>query len=102
MATLSAWGDFYVIVGSSGAALIGIQFVVITLIAGISTRARLDTIGSFATPPVVLFASALLVSVVMCAPWPSLAPAFWGLAACGLGGFGYVAIVVRRARRQDD
>jgi hypothetical protein len=30
---LAAWQSFYVIVGSSGAALIGVQFVVITLIA---------------------------------------------------------------------
>src|ERR1041385_4955557 len=30
---LSAWESFYVIVGSSGGALIGLQFVVITLIA---------------------------------------------------------------------
>jgi hypothetical protein len=27
------WGDYYVIVGSAGAALIGIQFVEMTLIA---------------------------------------------------------------------
>ena len=30
---LSAWESFYVIVGSSGGALIGLQFVVMTLIA---------------------------------------------------------------------
>lgn len=30
---LAAWESFYVIVGSSGGALIGLQFVVITLIA---------------------------------------------------------------------
>ncbi len=30
---LSPWESFYVIVGSSGGALIGLQFVVVTLIA---------------------------------------------------------------------
>ena len=32
-AALAAWQSFYVIVGSSGGALIGLQFVVMTLIA---------------------------------------------------------------------
>ncbi len=30
---MSEWASFYVMVGSSGAALIGMQFVVVTLIA---------------------------------------------------------------------
>ena len=33
MTALSGWENFYVIVGSSAGALIGLQFVVITLIA---------------------------------------------------------------------
>jgi len=41
---LSAWDTFYVIVGSSGGALIGLQFVVITLIA--DSRLRTQTGGS--------------------------------------------------------
>jgi ABC-type transporter Mla maintaining outer membrane lipid asymmetry permease subunit MlaE len=101
-AHFAAWADYYVIVGSSGAALIGIQFVVITLIAGIRQQAKPEAIGAFATPTVVHFASALLVSLIMTAPWPSLPPAALALGACGLAGLGYGAIVFRRARRQDD
>jgi hypothetical protein len=33
MTALGGWGNFYVIVGSSAGALIGLQFVVMTLIA---------------------------------------------------------------------
>jgi hypothetical protein len=33
MTVLSGWGNFYVIVGSAAGALIGLQFVVMTLIA---------------------------------------------------------------------
>ena len=33
MTALAEWGNFYVIVGSSAGALIGLQFVVIMLIA---------------------------------------------------------------------
>jgi len=97
---LAAWQSFYVIVGSSGAALIGVQFVVITLVAGMRGRASADTIHAFATPTVVNLAVAFLVSAIMCAPWPALPPASVALGACGLGGLVYGAIVVRRARRQ--
>ena len=34
MTALDGWENFYVIVGSSAGALIGLQFVVLTLIAG--------------------------------------------------------------------
>jgi len=101
-ARLAAWGNFYVIVGSSGGALIGIQFVVITLIAGMRRPAAQGAVSAFATPTVVHFTVALLVSAVMSAPWPALAVADAALAACGLGGLAYAVVVVHRARRQTD
>ena len=97
---LSAWQSFYVIVGSSAAALIGIQFVVITLIANMRRPATADSISAFGTPTVVYLASALLVSAIMSVPWPSLFPASIALAMCGFGGLAYGVIVIRRARRQ--
>ena len=98
--TLSAWGNFYVIVGSSGAALIGIQFVVITLIAAMCLRPTPDSLSAFATPTVMHLGGALLVSAIMSAPWPSLFPTSVALTMCGLGGLAYGAVVIRRARRQ--
>jgi hypothetical protein len=98
---LSLWQSFYVIVGSSGAALIGIQFVVIALVAGRRKGvATSDAIGAFATPTVVHLGGALVVSALMSAPWPSLTGASVALAVCGLGGLAYAATVMRRARRQ--
>ena len=38
MNVLAGWENFYVIVGSSAGALIGLQFVVITLIADMPLR----------------------------------------------------------------
>jgi hypothetical protein len=99
---LSAWENFYVIVGSSGGALIGVQFVVITLVAGMRRRTPANTLNAFATPTVVHFSGALLISAIMSVPWRSLVPASVALAACGLGGLVYGAIVVRRTRRQMD
>jgi hypothetical protein len=96
----SAWGNFYLIVGTAGAALIGIQFVIMTLIASRRTRPEADTLHAFSTPTVVHFGSALLISALMCTPWPALTPAAVALAACGLSGVVYALIVLRRTRRQ--
>jgi hypothetical protein len=89
-------------VGSSGGALIGLQFVVITLIADRRHRTTAGSLSAFGTPTVVHFAGALLVSAIMSAPWPSLVPLSVALGICGLGGLTYGAIVVHRARRQTD
>jgi hypothetical protein len=97
---LSAWGNFYVIVGSSGGALIAVQFVVITLIAAMRSRPTPDSLSAFATPTVGHLAGALIVSAIVSAPWPSLFIPSVALAMCGLGGLAYGAIVIYRARRQ--
>src|SRR5262245_56121220 len=96
-AQLSAWESFYVIVGSSGAALVGLQFVVIALIADMRTRTSADALSAFGTPNVVHFTGALLVSAIMSAPWPSLLPLAIVLAVFGFGGLVYSAFVFRRA-----
>jgi hypothetical protein len=97
---LSAWESFYVIVGSSGGALIGLQFVVITLIAERRHLATAGSLSAFGTPTVVHLAAALIVSAIMSAPWPSLGPLSIALLMCGLGGLAYGAVVIRRERRQ--
>ena len=56
---LLPWANFYVIVGSSGAALTGLQFVVIALIAETTRRSNPDTIGVFGTPTIVHFCAVL-------------------------------------------
>ena len=99
-ARLAVWGSFYVIVGSSSAALIGLECVVITLIAGMRRRIGIDTINAFGTPTVVHLAGALIVSAVMSAPWSSLLPPSVALAWYGFGGIVYGQIVTRRTRRQ--
>src|ERR1700704_3304769 len=94
MTPLTGWESFYVIVGSSGGALIGLQFVVITLIADRRDLATGGALSAFGTPTVVHFTGALLVSAIMSAPWPSLLPLSIALAICGLGGLAYGAIAV--------
>ena len=102
MNLVSAWQNFYVIVGSSGGALIGIQFVVIALIVTTRKRTDIESINAFGTPTVVHFGGALTLSAIMSVPWPSLLATSVALVVCGLCAFTYAAIVFRRARRQKD
>jgi hypothetical protein len=97
---LSGWESFYVIVGSSGAALIGLQFVVIVLIADVRIEGSGDSIAAFGTPTVIHFASALAVAAIMSAPWGALTGVRWALALSALAGTWFVVRALFRARRQ--
>jgi hypothetical protein len=97
---LSAWESYYVIVGSSGAALTGLQFVVMALIADTSVRGSDEAVNAFGTPTVVHFCVVLLVAATLSAPWPTLTGADLVIGATGTAGLAYVALVTRRARRQ--
>lgn len=97
---LAGWESFYVIVGSSGAALIGLQFVVIALIAANAVPSTHEQIGAFGTPTIVHFSADVFIAASMSVPWPSLADVHYVLGACGLAGMIYMATSIRRARRQ--
>jgi hypothetical protein len=99
---LSAWESFYVIVGSSGGALIGLQFVVITLIADSRNLTTGGALAAFGTPTVVHLTGALGISAIMSVPWPGQLPLAVALARWGVAGVVYSVIVIRRARRQTD
>jgi hypothetical protein len=101
MTALDGWENFYVIVGSSAGALIGLQFVVLALIAEMPTaRADAQAGDAFSTPSVVHFGVVLLLSAVVSAPWYGIGAValLWGLV--GLGGIAYALIVARRMRVQ--
>src|SRR4051812_6021314 len=98
---LGPWDTFYVIVGSAAAALTGLQFVVIAIVADSRSRSTTtETLDAFGTPNIVHFSAVLLVSAILSAPWPSLRSVDFALAVCAGAGLVYGVIVVRRARRQ--
>jgi hypothetical protein len=98
---LAGWDNFYVIIGSAAAALTGLQFVVTALIGdGSRKTAARDALDAFGTPTVVHFCFVLLMAATLTAPWPSLSVVSDAVGACGIGGVGYTAIVMRRARKQ--
>lgn len=100
MTELARWDGFYVIVGSAAGALIGLQFVVLTLIAEKPIAGAEQAAAAFGSPTVVHFAAALFLAALAHVPWPaiSIAAIFWGL--LGFGGVVYEVIVVWRMRKQ--
>jgi hypothetical protein len=101
MHLLSGWENFYVIIGSSAGALIGLQFVVMTLIADIPMRRDVAAAGNaFATPTIIHFSAVLLLAGVMTAPWQSLftVAVIWALV--GLVGLVYCGVTTRRVKSQ--
>jgi len=101
MNAVEGWDNFYVIVGSSAGALIGLQFVVITLIADSPlVRADKENGGTFATPTVIHFGMVLLLSALISAPWSGLGAIATIWLLLGLVGFVYAIVVARRLRVQ--
>jgi hypothetical protein len=98
-AVLSLWENFYVIVGSSGASLTGLQFVVIALLAETGVGGTSREVDAFGTPTIVHFCTVLLLSAILSAPWHALPSVALTIGALGLAGIVYMAIVIRRARQ---
>jgi hypothetical protein len=96
---LGPWSNFYVMTGSSAAALTGLMFVVITLVMGEErVRSAPDGISAFSTPTVVHFSAALIVSAILCAPWRLLLHPAILLGLIGLYGIVYQVRVIDKAR----
>jgi hypothetical protein len=101
MKPFAGWENFYVITGSSAGALIGLQFVVMTLLASLpARRGNAQAGGAYATPTVVHFGAVLLLAGIMTVPWEATGPAavLWG--AVGFIGVFYALNIARRMRFQ--
>jgi hypothetical protein len=101
MTTLNEWQNFYVIFGSAAGALIGLQFVVIALIANRPRTQEMAQAGeAFSTPTIVHLTTVLLLAGAMCAPWhgTGLVAVVWGIA--GIAGVLYSVFVARSMQRQ--
>lgn len=100
MSELAKWDNFYVIVGSAAGALIGLQFVVLTLIAEKPLTGSAEAGAAFGSPTVVHFGVVLFLAALLHAPWQTInvVATLWGL--LGFGAVVYAMIVGRRMRRQ--
>ncbi len=97
---LDVWGGFYSIVGSAAATLIGLQFVVMTLIAARPPARAEEASAAFGSPTTVHFGVTLFLAAVLHAPWPGIegAALLWGVT--GIVGIVYEVLVGRRLKKQ--
>lgn len=97
---LAEWESFYVIIGSSAAALTGLMFVVIAVVADAGPRSATPLgIETFITPTIVHFCAALVISAILSAPWPGHLPVQIALGSCGVVGFIWSVLVLRGIRK---
>jgi hypothetical protein len=97
---LAEWDNFYVIIGSSAAALTGLMFVVIALSAEARTEGGLTALRAFATPTIVHFSVVLLLAALLTTPRHTIGSLRACLLACAAGGLAYAVRVITHARRQ--
>jgi len=100
MSEFDKWDSFYVIVGSAAGALIGLQFVVMTLIAERPPPRAAEAGPAFSTPTIVHFSAVLLLSALLRAPWGTGAAADMACGVLGLAGLVYALVTARRMRVQ--
>jgi len=99
-ALLSQWETFYFLVGSSGAALTGLMFVVISLTAETTLPRTPDAVNAFATPNIIHFVAVFVLSAILTVPWHQLVNPAHVIGFAAIAGIIYVLIVLRRMRRQ--
>ncbi len=84
------WETFYLMVGSSSAALIGLLFVVVTLNADSRASSREAGLHLFVTPIVFHFAMVFLVSTLPL--MPDVGPQTMGIGVSTVGTFGLLLV----------
>jgi hypothetical protein len=97
---LHEWDNFYVIVGSSAAALTGLQFVVVVLGAEVEAMRDAAAVEAFGTPTIVHFCIVLTLAALISVPGQTAASLGSLLILLGFGGVIYSIITARRAKRQ--
>jgi hypothetical protein len=99
---LSEWSTFFAAMVASSASLIGLTFIVITLISGAELKEKAhDGLSTFSTPTVIHFGTALLVAALLLAPWHVLldpAICIGIVATCGLIYLTSIMLHTRRLR----
>ena len=98
---LTSWSGYYGVTGAAAAALVGLVFVVITLVQTRERQRSAMAMSVFTTPTVVHFTSALVISAILEAPWPALWIAAFPLAGVAIFGLGYVCLAAYRSRKLD-
>jgi len=92
MTVAHGWTNFFYLVGSASAGLIGLLFVVVTLTSGSDPKRARHGAALYVTPSVVHFASVFTISAITMAPGLN---AQWAGIAIGLFALGGLACALR-------
>jgi len=97
---VSGWDTFYVIIGSSAAALTGLMFVVVSLTAEVRVEAGASAAGlaAYSSPTIVHFCLVILMASVLTSPKHTALSLGISVGAVALIGIGYMVVVLRRIR----
>jgi hypothetical protein len=100
-ALLHDWHDFYVLVGTASATLVGLMFVAVSIGTAIFNEDRRAAMTAFITPTVTHFAAVLFASLVATMPshtWYSLGGLLGAGASAGTvyGGRLVAQMIIRR------
>ncbi|HEY6006315.1 MAG TPA: hypothetical protein VIV57_25775 [Anaeromyxobacter sp.] len=97
---LSEWETFYVITGSSAAALTGLMFVVVALRSEAKMERVEGGVRAFGSPTVVHFCAVLLLAAFLSIPGQTVRSLALCVGAGGIAGVALSAWVVVQTRRQ--
>jgi hypothetical protein len=97
LAAIRGWENFYVITGSSAAALTGLTFVVIAL-ASEASMVRLSGLRAFMTPTVIHFGAVLWIASVLSIPGHTALSLSFSLVATGIAMTTYSVVTIYRMR----
>jgi len=99
-AALTEWETYYVIIGSSAAALTGLQFVVVALSADArGIGGGQEEIETFASPTIVHFCGVLLIAAICSVPHQSATSLGVCITIASIGALVYITWIIQRARR---
>jgi len=90
VAMMEGWHEFYVLVGTSAAALTGLMVVVISISPETIAERPKAGVRAFVTPTMVFFTTALAVSALMLVPHLAPAPLAALLALASVAGIAYL------------
>ena len=96
---MSQWQEFYTLLGTASATMVGLLFVATTVGSGVFSSGRTAPLRMFLSASVINFSSILVASLIVIAPgqsWESLGAM---IVVCGLFGLAYYGAVTRDAIR---
>ena len=89
---LRDWQNFYFMIGSASATLMGLLFVALSVGAGRATPDSIHSVRAFVTPSYSYFFAVLVVAAIMLIPSETFNSLGCLLAVFGLGNIGYTLL----------